>query len=83
MAHVKTLAEWMAERGNELAALVERSGLEPRVVEAVACARYTPSPEQRHCLSAALGVRVDQILWGHQNQVAELYGHGPQFGRSP
>jgi hypothetical protein len=83
MAQVKTLAEWMAEREIGLAALVERSGLELRVVEAVAAARYTPSPEQRQCLSAALGVRVDQVLWGHQNQVAELYGHGPQFGRSP
>jgi hypothetical protein len=83
MADVKTLAEWMAERGIGLAELVESSGLERRVVEAVAGARYTPSPEQRRCLSAALGLRVDQVLWGHQNPVAELYGHGPQFGRSP
>jgi hypothetical protein len=83
MAAVKTLAEWMAERGLGLAELVARSGLEQRVVEAVAGARYTPSPEQRRCLSAALEVEADQVLWGHQNQVAELYGHGPQFGRSP
>jgi transcriptional regulator with XRE-family HTH domain len=83
MAEVKMLAEWMTERGITRAELVERSGLEARVVEAVACGRYTPSPEQRRCLSAALGVRVDQVHWGHQNPVAELYGHGPQFGRSP
>jgi hypothetical protein len=83
MAQVKTLAEWMAERGIGLAELVDSSGLERRVVEAVAGARYTPSPEQRRCLAAALGLRVDQVLWGHQNPVAELYGHGPQFGRSP
>jgi hypothetical protein len=83
MTEAKTLGEWMKERGIDLAALVERSGLERRVVDAVACARYTPSPEQRRCLSAALGVGVDQVLWGHQNPVAELYGHGPQFGRSP
>jgi transcriptional regulator with XRE-family HTH domain len=83
MADVKMLAEWMAERAITQAELVARSGLEARVVEAVACGRYTPSPEQRRCLSAALGVGVDQVLWGHQNPVAELYGHGPQFGRSP
>jgi hypothetical protein len=83
MAAVKTLAEWMTEQNLGLADVVARSGLERRVVEAVACARYTPSPEQRSYLAAALGVGVDQVLWGHQNQVAELYGHGPQFGRSP
>jgi hypothetical protein len=83
MTLAQTLGEWMKERGIDLGELVAQSGLEPRVVEAVAAARYTPSPEQRQRLAAALGIRVEQVLWGHQNQVAELYGHGPQFGRSP
>jgi ribosome-binding protein aMBF1 (putative translation factor) len=83
MAAVKTFADWMVERGIARAELVERSGLEARVVDAVACGRYTPSPEQRRALADALGVLLEQVAWGHQNQVAELYGHGPQFGRSP
>jgi hypothetical protein len=83
MSREKPLTEWMAERGVGLAELVATSGLEAQVVEAVACGRYTPSPEQRRRLSEALGVSSEQVGWGHQNLVEELYGHGPQFGRSP
>jgi transcriptional regulator with XRE-family HTH domain len=83
MARTKAVAEWMAERGVTLAGLVEASGLDRRVVEAIAAGRYTPSPEQRQRLSAALGVGPDEVAWGHVAQVAHVYGHGPQFGRSP
>ena len=83
MAQVKTVAEWMTERGLGLADLVRASGLDRRVVEAIAAARYTPSPEQRQRLAAALGVPLEQIAWGHRAQVSHVYGHGPQFGRSP
>jgi ribosome-binding protein aMBF1 (putative translation factor) len=83
MAQVKTVAEWMAERGLTLAELIAASGLDDRVVEAIAAARYTPSPEQRRRLAAALGVAAEQVAWGHSAQVAHVYGHGPQFGRSP
>ena len=80
---MKTLVQWMAERGIGLAALVEASGLDGRVVVSVASGRYTPSPQQRRCLSATLGVDPEQVAWGHLAQVENLYGHGPQFGRSP
>ena len=80
---MKTLAQWMAERGTGLAALVEASGLDGRVVESVASGRYTPSPQQRQRVAMALGVAPAQILWGHTTQVDHMYGHGPQFGRSP
>jgi hypothetical protein len=83
MTDLKTLAEWMALRGAGLAELVEASGVEKRVVEAIAQGRYTPSPEQRRLLSAALGVTPEQVVWGHVAQVTHVYGHGPQFGRSP
>jgi hypothetical protein len=83
MAQVKTLAEWMADRGLGLEELVEASGLDRRVVEAIAGSRYTPSPQQRRRLSAALGVDPEQVAWGHQASVEHVYGHGPQFGRSP
>jgi transcriptional regulator with XRE-family HTH domain len=83
MALVNTLAGWMAERGISLAELVEASGLDGRVVEAIASDRYTPSPQQRQRLSAVLGIVPDQVAWGHLAQVEHMYGHGPQFGRSP
>jgi hypothetical protein len=80
---VKTLSEWMADRNMTLAELIEASGLEARVVEAIAGSRYTPSPLQRDRLSAALTIRPDQVAWGHLAPVEHVYGHGPQFGRSP
>ena len=83
MAEVRAVADWMAERGISLAELVEASGLDRRVVEAIAGARYTPSPQQRQAIARALGVSPEQVAWGHQNEVSHVYGHGPQFGRSP
>ncbi len=83
MAKVKTAAEWMAERRLDRAALVAASGLDERVTEAILQGRYTPSPDQRRRLAAALGVGPDEIAWGHTAEVQHVYGHGPQFGRSP
>jgi transcriptional regulator with XRE-family HTH domain len=83
MAQARSITDWLAERGLSLAAVVAATGLDRRVVEAIAAGRYTPSPEQRRAVAAALGVTVDQIAWGHQTAVSHVYGHGPQFGRSP
>ena len=83
MEKTKMVAEWLAERNMSLAALVEASGLERRVVEALAAGRYTASPQQRQRVAAALGVAVEQVAWAYQVEVAHVYGHGPQFGRSP
>ena len=55
----------------------------PRSTPSSARGRYTPSPEQRRRLAAALGVDPEQVAWGHSAQVSHVYGHGPQFGRSP
>ena len=83
MLEVRLLAEWMAERGIGLTDLIAASGLEDRVVAAIAEGRYTPSPQQRQRLSAALGIEPDQVAWGHLAPIEHVYGHGPQFGRSP
>jgi hypothetical protein len=83
MAQVKMITEWMAERGVGLAELVEISALDERVVDAIVHNRYTPSPQQRRRLAAALAVSPEQVVWGHETQVTHVYGHGPQFGRSP
>jgi hypothetical protein len=83
MDDVKSLAEWMQERGIDPPALLEASGLDRRVFDAILHGRYTPSPQQRQRLATALGVEPAQITWGHTTQVSHLYGHGPQFGRTP
>jgi ribosome-binding protein aMBF1 (putative translation factor) len=83
MTRVKTVAEWMAERGVGTAELAAAAAVDERVVEAIARGRYTPSPQQRQRLAAALGVGPEQITWGHVAGVEHMYGHGPQFGRSP
>jgi hypothetical protein len=80
---VKSVTEWMAERGIALAELIESSRLDDRVVKAIVECRYTPSPDQRRRLAAALAVEPEQVAWGHQAQITHVYGHGPQFGRSP
>jgi transcriptional regulator with XRE-family HTH domain len=83
MSDIKSPQQWMSDRGLSLAEVVAASNLEPRVVEAILHGRYTPSPEQRQGLAAALGVTIEQIAWGHSTPVEAMYGHGPQFGRSP
>jgi lambda repressor-like predicted transcriptional regulator len=83
MAQVKTVADWMAERGLSLAQLIEACGLDKRVVKAMVEGRYTASPEQRRVVAAALGVLPEQVAFGHVAQVEHIHGHGPQFGRSP
>ena len=83
MPRLKTLTECLAARGLTLAQLVETSGLDDRVVKAIVLGRYTPSPEQRRRLADAVGVPVEELAWGHSAEVQHVYGHGPQFGRSP
>ena len=83
MSAMKSAAHWMTERGLSLAELIAASKLEPRIVEAIVQGRYTPSPQQRECIASALGIAPDQISWDHANPVEHMYGHGPQFGRSP
>jgi len=83
MVEIKSADQWMTERKLSVSELVEISKLQPQVVEAILQGRYTPSPPQRETLAKALGVSVEQIAWGHVAPVEAMYGHGPQFGRSP
>lgn len=83
MKQIRNITEWMTERGIVLDDLLRSSGLEKKVVEAIVNGRYTPAPQQRQRLAAALGVALEEIAWGHTAAVEHMYGHGPQFGRSP
>jgi transcriptional regulator with XRE-family HTH domain len=80
---MKPIARIMEETGTSLEQLVEASGLEGKLVKAIATGNYTPSPTERQRLAAALGVTIDDIAWGHAVPVDHLWGHGPQFGRTP
>jgi lambda repressor-like predicted transcriptional regulator len=83
MEKARSITAWMTERGVGLESLLEASRLERKVLDAIIHGRYTPSPQQRQRVAAALGVAPEQILWGHTVPVEHLYGHGPQFGRTP
>jgi hypothetical protein len=83
MRPIQTVAQWMDTRGVSPAELLERAALEKRVLQAIVEGRYTPSPQQRQRVAAALGVEPGAIAWGHTATVEHIHGHGPQFGRSP
>jgi hypothetical protein len=83
MNPIRPITAWMEQCGLDLPALIEKSGLDPKVVEAIVAGRYTPSPQQRARIARVLGVDADQVTWGHTEAVDPMYGHGPQFGRSP
>jgi lambda repressor-like predicted transcriptional regulator len=83
MARLRTVAEWMAERGLSLAQLTAAALLDERVAAAIVQGRYTASPQQRQRLATALGVLPEEIAWDYTVPVVHVYGHGPQFGRSP
>jgi hypothetical protein len=83
MNAVRPITDWMQQCGLDLSSLIEKSELDPKVVEAIVAGRYTPSPQQRARLALVLGVEADRITWGHTEPVDPMYGHGPQFGRSP
>jgi cyanate lyase len=83
MRRARGIADWMKERGVSVADLEVATGFDRRVVEAIVVGRYTTSPEHRRILAAALGVTVDDIAWDYVIPVSHVYGHGPQFGRSP
>lgn len=83
MSQTQSLPAWMTERRMGLEDLEQLSCLDRKVLQAIYDGRYTPSPQQRKRVADALGVDVEQIAWGHTNPVTHLYGHGPQFGRTP
>jgi plasmid maintenance system antidote protein VapI len=79
----KMLSAWLAERQLTVAQLAQASGVDDRIVTAIAEGRYTSSPNQRNRLARALGLTTEDIQWSQTQEVQHMYGHGPQFGRSP
>jgi hypothetical protein len=83
MDHPRSVAELCAENGLDAKALADKSGLDERRVRAIVEGRWTPSPAERDRIAAAFGLTREQVAWGHSTPVSHLYGHGPQFGRTP
>jgi len=79
---MKTVSDWLEERGMNLDQLIAASGLDSKRVKAIAGGNYTASPSDRKRLAAALGVPVEEIAWDHSIGVQHLRGNGPQSGRS-
>jgi len=71
------------KRGLTPKALADAAKLEMPRVLAILEGRWTPSPQERDKIAAVFGLKREQIAWGHRTEVQHLYGHGPQFGRTP
>jgi ribosome-binding protein aMBF1 (putative translation factor) len=80
---MKPLTHYMEKSGMSLEELVAGSGLDTKVVRAIASGNYTASPSERQRLASVLGILAEDVAWEHSVPVEHLYGHGPQFGRSP
>lgn len=83
MSALKTVEELCREHGLDVGQLAERAGLDQRRVEAIVSGRWTPSPAERDRVAGVFGLTREQVAWGHRTGVDHMYGHGPQFGRSP
>ena len=57
--------------------LADRSGLDLPKVRAIYMNRWTPSPQEREKIAAAIGVAPDDVSWGHDTPIQHIYGHGP------
>jgi transcriptional regulator with XRE-family HTH domain len=79
----KSVPQLCEEHRIDAKQLADRTGLDERRIQAIVEGRWTPSPAERDRIAAAFGLTRDQIAWGHATPVEHLYGHGPQFGRTP
>jgi hypothetical protein len=58
--------------------LAKASGLEQGRVEAIVDGRWTPSPDEREAIAAALGLPMEQIAFGHNMNARNIRFH--RFG---
>jgi transcriptional regulator with XRE-family HTH domain len=65
------------QKGLSLLELTDRTGIDMVRLRSIFLGRWTPSPEERQKIAAALSVEVDAIAWGHVIPIQHIYGHGP------
>jgi hypothetical protein len=73
----KTVQCLMRHRGIGVDELVRRTGVDPHVVAAIVHQRYTPTPQQRTRVSAALSFPGNRIVWGHLAAVDQYIPERP------
>ena len=83
MNTLSTIEELCAQHGITSLQLAQRADLDKRRARAIVSGQWTPSPAERDRVAAVFGLTRDQIAWEHRTGVDHIYGHGPQFGRSP
>ncbi|MGE3805577.1 MAG: helix-turn-helix domain-containing protein [Gemmataceae bacterium] len=80
---VRGLEELCQEQRLTLKELADKAALDIKRLQAIVEGRWTPSPQERDRIAAVFGLTREQIAFGHKNPITHVYGHGPQFGRSP
>jgi transcriptional regulator with XRE-family HTH domain len=65
------------KQGLSLLELADRTGLDLVRVRAIYLGRWTPAPDERQKIAAALGTPLEEIAWGHDTPIQHIYGHGP------
>jgi len=78
---MKPFVRHMKAAGMSAAELASVTGLDRKLVKAIAEGNYTPGPSERQSLAAARGVPLDDISCDHAVPVEYLRGNGPQTGR--
>jgi len=73
----KTVAALCHEQQLTLKQLVDQTGVDEHRIVAILMGRWTPSPSDRDKIAKSLGVRRDDITWGHQTPIQHIYGIGP------
>ena len=77
MTGLKTVSDLCREQQLTPAQLAERAGMDPQRALAIALGRWTPTPQERDRIAAALQTTREAIYWGHVTPIQHIYGHGP------
>ena len=73
----KSVAELAAEANLTVDQLSELTGVPMDRLMAIVLGRWTPTPQDRTNIAAALKCTVGDITWGHKTPIQHIYGHGP------
>ncbi len=75
---MKTLDRISEDVGVSVDEISKRTGLTQKRVQAIMDGRWTPSPADRERIATALGVSVEDVIWGHTMAPRNLRYH--RFG---
>jgi len=80
---MKTHDRILEDLGVTVGEVANRTGLTAKRVESIMVGRWTPSPTDRERIATALGVKVEDVIWGHtmppRNMRYHRFGLKDQF----